>query len=77
LQRSQHVGVRGCAGYTVKNADEMLNRVRSINNANIGALMPGGLNATRHAGRSGSDSNRGYMRSQIEVGELLKNTFSE
>jgi predicted outer membrane protein len=44
LERSQHVGVRGYATQTVKDADEMLNRVKFINEANVGASMPAGLN---------------------------------
>jgi len=83
LERSQHVGVHGYAVLTVKNADEMLNRVKFINGANVGALMPGGLNEaqqmmlTRLAGLSGSDFDREYMRSQIEVGEFLHKTFRD
>jgi putative membrane protein len=83
IERSQHVGVRGYAVQTVKDAEDMLNRVRFINNSNVGASMPSGLNATQQAmldrlsGLSGSDFDREYMRSQIEVGELLKKTFSE
>jgi predicted outer membrane protein len=83
LERSQHVGVRGYAGQSVKDADEMINRVKSINNANVGAAMPEGLNTDQQAllvrltGLSGSDFDREYMRSQIEVGELLKKTFTD
>jgi putative membrane protein len=83
LERSQHVGVRGYAGQSVKDADEMINRVKSINNANVGAAMPEGLNADQQArmaqlsGLSGPDFDREYMRSQIEVGELLKRTFTD
>ena len=83
LERSQHVGVRGYAGQTVKNADEMINRVKFINNANVGAAMPDSLNAdqramlVRLAVLNGSDFDREYMRSQIEVGELLKKTFTD
>ena len=81
LERSQHVGVRGYAGQTVKDADEMINRVKFINNANVGAAMPDGVNADQQAllvqlaNLSGPDFDREYMRSQIEVGELLKKTF--
>ena len=46
LERSQHVGVRGYAGQTVKDADEMINRVKFINNANVGAAMPDGSTPT-------------------------------
>ena len=83
LERSQHVGVRGYAGQAVKDADEMINRVKFINNANVGAGMPDGLNADQQAllvrltALSGSDFDREYMRSQIEVGELLKKTFTD
>ena len=83
LERSQHVGVRGYAGQSVKDADEMINRVKSINNANVGAAMPEGLNTDQQArmvqlsGLSGPDFDREYMRSQIEVGELLKKTFTD
>jgi len=83
LERSQHVGVRGYAGQTVKDATEMIGRVKFINNANVGAAMPDGLNADQRAvlvrltGMSGSDFDREYMRSQIEVGELLKKTFTD
>ena len=83
LERSQHVGVRGYAGQSVKDADEMINRVKSINNANVGAAMPEGLNTDQQArmvqlsGLSGPDFDREYMRSQIEVGELLKQTFTD
>ena len=83
LERSQHVGVRGYAGQSVKDADEMVNRVKSINNANVGAAMPEGVNTDQQArlvqlsGLSGPDFDREYMRSQIEVGELLKKTFTD
>jgi predicted outer membrane protein len=83
LERSQHVGVRGYAGQSVKDADEMINRVKSINNANVGAAMPEGLNTDQQArmvqlsGLSDPDFDREYMRSQIEVGELLKQTFTD
>jgi putative membrane protein len=83
LERSQHVGVRGYAGQAVKDADEMVNRVKFINNANVGAAMPEGLNTDQQArlvklsGLSGPDFDREYMRSQIEVGELLKKTFTD
>jgi len=83
LERSQHVGVRGYAGQTVKDADEMINRVKFINNANVGAAMPDGLSTDQQArliqlnGLSGPDFDREYMRSQIEVGEFLKKTFTD
>jgi predicted outer membrane protein len=83
LERSQHVGVRGYATRTIKDADEMLNRVKFINEANVGTSMPPGLNDAqrtilkRLVGLSGVDFDRKYMRSQIEVGELLKKTFSD
>ena len=83
LERSQHVGVRGYAGQTVKDADEMINRVKFINNANVGAAMPEDLNPDQQArlvqlsGLSGPDFDREYMRSQIEVGELLRKTFTD
>ena len=47
LERSQHPGVRGYAAQTVKAASEMLNRVKFINNANVSASMPGGVNANQ------------------------------
>jgi len=83
LERSQHAGVRGYAGQTVKDADEMLGRVKFINNSNVGATMPDAVNAeqraelVRLAGLSGSDFDREYMRSQIEIGEAMKKTFTE
>src|SRR6266576_1439350 len=70
LERSQHVGVRGYATQTVKDADEMLNRVKFINEANVGASMSAGLNDAqrtilmRLVGLSGADIDREYMRSQ-------------
>ena len=83
LERSQHVGVRGYAGQAVKDADEMVNRVKFINNANVGAAMPDGVNTDQQArlvqlsGLSGPDFDREYMRAQIEVGELLRKTFTD
>jgi putative membrane protein len=83
LERSLHVGVRGYAGQTVKDADEMINRVKFINNANVGAAMPEDLNTDQQArlvqlsGLSGPDFDREYMRSQIDVGEFLKQAFTE
>ena len=49
LERSQHVGVRGYAGQAVKEAGEMIDRVKFINNANVGAAMPEGLNTDQRA----------------------------
>jgi putative membrane protein len=83
LERSQQVAVRGYAGQTVKDADEMINRVKFINNANVGASMPDGMNSNQQArlnqlaGLSGPDFDRAYMQSQIEVGEHLKKTFHD
>ena len=83
LERSQHAGVRAYAGQTVKDADEMLDRVTFINNADAGAAMPDGVSAdqqimlNRLARLSGLDFDRLYMQSQIEVGGNLKQTFSE
>lgn len=81
LERSQHSGVRGYAAQTVKDASEMLNRVKFINNANVGASMPGGVNANqqaelnRLAGLSGPDFDREYMRSQVMISEYMANFF--
>ena len=83
LERSQHAGVRGYAGQSVKEADEMVNRVTFINNANVGAAMPESLSADQRARLvqlatlSGPDFDRAYMRAQIEVGELLRQTFTD
>jgi predicted outer membrane protein len=83
LERSQHVGVRDYAGQTVKDAAEMIGHVKFINNANVGGAMPDGLSAdqramlVRLAGLNGSDFDREYMRFQIEVGERLKQTFTD
>src|SRR6266480_4405617 len=61
LERSQHVGVRGYATQTVKDADEMLNRAKFINEVNVGASTPAGFNNAprtvlkRLVGRSGAD----------------------
>ena len=83
LERSQHVGVRGYAGQAVKEAGEMIDRVKFINNANVGAAMPDGLNTDQQARLvqlsvlTGPDFDREYMRSQIEVGELLRQTFND
>lgn len=81
LERSQHVGVRGYATTVLKDATEMLNRVKFINEANVGAPMPKGPNDTqqatlnRLAGLSGPDFDREYMRSQIEVSDYLAKIF--
>lgn len=81
LERSQNVGVRGYATQTLKDATEMVNRVKFINDNNVSAPMPSGPNATqqatlnRLASLSGPDFDREYMRSQIEVSEFLANTF--
>ena len=83
LERSQHVGVRGYAGQTVKDAAEMIGHVKFINNANVDGAMPDGLSAdqramlVRLASLNGSDFDREYMRFQIEVGEGLKQTFTD
>ena len=77
LERSQHSGVRGYASQTVKDASEMVNRVKFINNANISASMPSGpsdeqqAELNRLANLNGPDFDREYMRSQIEVSEFL------
>jgi len=81
LERSQNVGVRGYATQTLKDATEMVNRVKFINEANVSAPMPRGPNDTqqatlnRLAGLSGPDFDREYMRSQIEVSDYLAKTF--
>jgi putative membrane protein len=81
LERSQHPGVRGYAAQTVKDASEMLNRVKFINNANVAASMPGGVNANqqgelnRLASLSGPDFDREYMRSQVTVSQYMANFF--
>lgn len=81
LERSQNAGVRGYATQTLKDASEMINRVKFINEANVSAPMPKGPNDTqqatlnRLAGLSGADFDREYMRSQIEVSDYLARTF--
>lgn len=81
LERSQNVGVRGYAAQTLKDAAEMVNRIKFINEANVSAPMPSGPNnaqqatLNRLAGLSGPDFDREYMRSQIEVSDYLANTF--
>jgi putative membrane protein len=83
LDRSQHVGVRGYAVQTLKDADEMLSHVKFINNSNVGASMPSGLSENqqatldRLAGLKGPDFDREYMRSQIEISEHLRKTFRD
>ena len=83
LERSQHVDVRGYAGQTVKDAAEMIGHVKFINNANVGGAIPDGLTAdqramlVRLAGLTGSDFDREYMRFQIEVGEGLRQAFTD
>ena len=81
LERSQNVGVRGYATQALKDATEMVNRVKFINENNVSAPMPSGPNGTqqatlnRLAGMSGPDFDREYMRSQIEVSDYLAKTF--
>ncbi len=81
LERSQNAGVRGYAAQVVKDAEEMLNRVASINNANVGASMPNGLNAdqqgqlSRLSGLNGIDFDREYIRQQVGVSDYLAKIF--
>jgi putative membrane protein len=83
LERSQHAGVRGYAGQAVKEAGEMIDRVTFINNANVGAAMPDGFTTDQQARLvqlsvlSGPDFDREYMRAQIEVGEILRQAFTD
>lgn len=83
LERSQHVEVRGYAVQTVKDAAEMISRVKFINNADAGAWAPRGLTATqtvllnRLAALRGLEFDREYMLAQIEISELLRKTFSD
>ena len=83
LERSQHVAVRDYATQAVKDAEEMINRVKFINGANASAVRPSELSIREQGtlnrlGRlSGAEFDREYMRAQIEVGELLKKTFSD
>lgn len=83
LTRSEHVAVRDYATQAVKDAGEMVERVKTINRANAGAPMPPGLTASqtvalyRLNGLHGIDFNREYMRAQIEVGELLQKAFAD
>jgi hypothetical protein len=79
LERSQHVGVRGYAGQTVKDADEMINRVKFIN-SQVGASMPDSLQPTsRRSSRNSPASGpvRPRYALAIAVGELLKTTFTD
>jgi putative membrane protein len=82
LQRSQHIGVRGYAGQTVKDASAMLNRVKFINESNVGASMPSTLSDieqneyNRLASLNGPDFDREYMRSQIAASDFLAKTFT-
>jgi len=81
LERSQHIGVRGYATQTVKDAREMLNRVEFINNANVSASMPSGVNDNQQAqlnrlsGLSGAEFDREYIRQQIEISVFLARIF--
>jgi len=81
LARSQNVGVRGYATAVLKDGNETLNRVKFINQNNVGTPMPSGVNdqqqaeLNRLAGLSGADFDREYMRSQVAVSEFLANTF--
>jgi putative membrane protein len=82
LERSQHLAVRDYAARAVKDAEEMINRVKFLNTATV-AARPGELSIREQGtlnrlGRlSGADFDREYMRAQIEVGELQKKTFSD
>ena len=81
LQRSQNIGVRGYATQSLKDATEMVNRVKFINESNVSAPMPNGPNDSqqatinRLAGLNGAEFDREYMRSQIEVSDSLAKTF--
>ncbi|MGZ5907061.1 MAG: DUF4142 domain-containing protein [Reyranella sp.] len=81
LERSQNVGVRGYATQTLKDATEMVNRVKFINESNVSAPMPRGPSDAQQAtlnqlaGLSGPDFDREYMRLQIEVSDYLAKTF--
>ncbi len=81
LERSQHPGVRAYAAQTVKNASEMLNRVKFINESNVSAPMPSRLNdneqgaLNRLAGLNGPEFDREYMSSQITASDFLAVTF--
>ena len=64
LERSQNVGVRGYATQTLKDATEMVNRVKFINESNVSAPMPRGpsdaqqATLNRLAGLNGPDFDR-------------------
>jgi putative membrane protein len=81
LERSQHPGVRGYAIQTVKDASEMLNRVKFINESNVSAPLPSrpsddeqvALNGL--AGLNGPEFDREYMRMQIIASDFLALTF--
>ena len=81
LERSQNIGVRGYATATLKDAAEMVNRVKFINESNVSAPVPKGPNDNqqaslgRLAGMTGADFDREYMRSQIDVSDYLAKTF--
>ena len=81
LERSQNVGVRRYASQTFKDATEMVNRIKFINDANVGAPMPRQANdaqqsrLTRLASLSGADFDLEYMRLQVETGEDLVRIF--
>ena len=81
LERSQHAGVRAYAAATVKDASEMLNRVKFINESNVSAPMPSRLNdneqaaLNRMASLNGPEFDREYMRAQIVASDFLAVTF--
>lgn len=83
LERSQHAGVRGYATQTVKDASEMLYRVKFINESNVAAPMPAKVSdadqaALNHmASLSGADFDRAYMQSQVSTSDFLLLTFRE
>jgi putative membrane protein len=80
LQRAQNVGVRAFATRSIKDASEMLNRVKFINEANVSAPIPTAIDNEMQArlsnltGLSGPDFDREYMRLQIEVSDFLAKT---
>jgi putative membrane protein len=81
LEKSNHAGVRGYATQVVKDASDMVYRVKGINESNVSAPMPSGVNANqqamlnRLAGLSGPDFDREYMRQQVEISDYLAKTF--
>ncbi len=81
LERSQHAGVRAYAASVVKDASEMLNRVKFINESNVSAPMPKILNdneqaaLNRMASLNGPEFDREYMRAQIVASDFLALTF--